>query len=246
MCLARAIVTAHANINKNKWTTSQLKNGFNKSRELQGTEAIKLHDGANVDITDYGNTLGDVGTFAKYLGIQINIVDADRFNDVIHTASPDADEMVYIYKNKNHYDVITSMPAFLGKDYYCHTCKKGYTRRDKHRCPLKCLSCFKTEQHNGETVVCGQCNRTFFGKKCYDEHLRNRSKGEKRSVVCELVQKCLERVVSGLKEHKCGYATCSNCKLYCDPQTHKCYMLPVETKGGACTRGTSCTGPKKD
>ena len=50
MCLGRAIVTAHANINKNKWTTSQLKNGFNKSRELQGTEAIKLQEG---DITDY-------------------------------------------------------------------------------------------------------------------------------------------------------------------------------------------------
>ena len=95
----RAIITAHANINKNKWTTSQLKNGFNKSRELQGTEAIKLQEGANVDITDYGNTLGDVGTVAKYLGIQINIVGADYFNDIIHTPNPDADEMEYIYKN---------------------------------------------------------------------------------------------------------------------------------------------------
>ena len=40
--------------------------------------------------------------------------------------------------------------------------------------------------------------------------------------------------------------TCNNCKLYCDPQTHKCYMLPVETKGGVCTRETPCSGPKKD
>ena len=123
MGLARAIVTAHANINKNKWTTSQLKNGFNKSRELQGTEAIKLHEGANVDITDYGNTLEDVHTFAKYLGIQINIVDADYFND-IHTANPGATEMIYIYKNKNHYDVITSMPAFLAKNIIVIRVKK--------------------------------------------------------------------------------------------------------------------------
>ena len=34
MCLARAVVTAHANLNKTKWTNSQIKNGFNDSRKL--------------------------------------------------------------------------------------------------------------------------------------------------------------------------------------------------------------------
>lgn len=64
----------------------------------------------------------------------------------------------------------------------------------------------------------------------------------------ELVQKCLKcnRTVSDLKKHICGYVTCSNCKSYCDPKTHTCYMLPVETKGGTCTRETPCTGPKRD
>ena len=83
MCLARAIVTAHANLNKNKWTKSQIKNAFNDSRALQRTEAIKLHEDAGVHISDYGCTLEDVGTLTKHLGIQINIVDADYFNDVI-------------------------------------------------------------------------------------------------------------------------------------------------------------------
>ena len=40
MCLARAIVTAHANLNKDKFTKSQIKNGFNDSRKLQGVEAV--------------------------------------------------------------------------------------------------------------------------------------------------------------------------------------------------------------
>ena len=146
MCLARAIVTAVANLNKDMWTTSQLKDGFNKSRPLQEVEALKLHEDAGVDISDHGCTLEDVDTFARHLGVQINTVDADYFNEIIHTANPDADESIYLHKNKNHYDVITSMPAFLSKGYYCHTCKKGYKCRDKHRCPLKCLSCFKTEQ----------------------------------------------------------------------------------------------------
>ena len=77
---------------------------------------------------------------------------------------------------------------------------------------------------------------------------KNRSNGKKRDVVCELVQKCLEckQTVSNLKNHVCGHSTCSNCKSCCDPKTHKCYMLPVETKGGTCTGETLCTGPKKD
>ena len=56
------------------------------------------------------------------------------------------------------------MPAFLSKDYYCHTCKKGYTRRDKHKCPNKCLACFKAEKHVGDNIVCKYCNRVFLGE----------------------------------------------------------------------------------
>ena len=143
-----------------------------------------------MDITDYGNTLEDIDTFAKHLGIQINIVDADYFNEIIYTTNTDATETIYIYKNKNHYDVITSMPAFLAKKILLSYRQKSYRQRHKHRCPLKCLSCFKTGHNTGDKITCDKCNRIFFGKNCFDEHLRNRSKGEKRSVVCELVQKC--------------------------------------------------------
>ena len=86
-CLARAIVTAHANLNKDKWTKSQISNGFNKSRVLQETEALKLHEDAGVPISDHGNTLEDVNTFANHLGVQINVVDTDYFNEIVHTAN---------------------------------------------------------------------------------------------------------------------------------------------------------------
>ena len=247
-CLARAIVTAHANLNKDQWTKSQIKNGFNDSRLLQKTQALKLHEDAGVPISDYGGTLEDVNTFANHLGIQINVVDTDYFNEIIHTANPESTNIIYLHKNKNHYDVVTSMTASLSKKYYCHTCKKGYTHRDKHKCPNKCLACFKAEKHVGDNIVCKYCNRVFFGQKCHDEHLRNRSHGGKRDVICKHVKKCLacNRTVPDLEQHVCGYSTCSNCKKYCDPKTHKCYMLSVETKGGACTRGeTQCTGKRK-
>ena len=122
-------------------------------------------------ISDHGNTLEDINTFAKHLGVQINVFDTDYFNEIIHTANPEATNIIYLHKKKNnHYDVITSMPAFLSKKYYCHTCKKGYTRRDKHKCPDKRLACFKAEKHVGDNIVCKYCNRVFFGEKCYEEH----------------------------------------------------------------------------
>ena len=245
MCLARATVTAVANINRTKWTKSQLKNGFNKSRKLQEDEAHKLHEGAGVEINDHGNTLDDVNTFAKHLGIQINIVDADYFNEIIHTTEGGAvdGKIIYLHKNKNHYDVITSMAGFLGKAYYCHTCKESYAHRDRHKCPTKCLSCFKSNSDcKGPEITCNKCNRVFRGDKCFKEHIRNRAKGKKPDIVCNLVKKCLKcsRVVTNLKKHVCGYSECSNCKEYCDPHDHKCYMLVKETKEGHCTRDGAC------
>ena len=111
MCLARAVVTAHANLNKTKWTNSQIKNGFNDSRKLQGEEALKLHEEAGVPLSHHGNTLEDVTTFANHLGIQISIVDEDYFNEITFTTGHG--ENIYLHKNKNHYDLITSMPAFF-------------------------------------------------------------------------------------------------------------------------------------
>ena len=62
------------------------KNGFNSSRKLQRDQAMKLHEEANVEINDYGTDLSDIEKFAKYLGIEINIIDAEQFNSIIYTA----------------------------------------------------------------------------------------------------------------------------------------------------------------
>ena len=250
ICLARSIVTAYANINKSKWTKSQVKNGFNGSRKLQEEEALKLHEEAGVEINDFGSALEDINTFAKHLGIQINIVDADYFNEIIYTSEGKSTDgkIIYLCKNKNHYDVITSMPGFLGKDYYCHTCKESYTHRDKHKCPKKCMSCFRYDSDcRGPEITCNNCNRTFQGQKYFDEHKRNRSKGDKPDIICNVIQKCLKckRTITNLKAHVCSFSECSNCGEYCNLQDHKCYMKVVKTKGGHCTKFNTATTVNK-
>ena len=246
-CLARSIVTALANLHPEKWTKAQLKNGFNASRKLQKDEAMKLHKEANVEINEYGNDLADVETFAKHLEIEINIIDSEVFNTIIYTANKGTEDKIYILKTRNHFDVIKSLTAFYDTPYYCHECKKAYTKRDKHKCPSKCLSCFtysKERKCDGKEIVCEKCNRKFFGKRCFKNHLKNRSIAEnKTDTVCNTVKKCLDccRIITGkyVNSHKCGYSECSNCCMYVD-STHKCYMKKVKAKGGNCLNKMSC------
>ena len=241
-CSARSIVTAMANLHPEQWTKTQLHDGFNKSRKLQKEEAMKLHEEANVEINNYGNDLSDVEKFAKHIGIEINIIDAEQFNSIIYTANKGSEDKIYLLKTRNHFDVIKSLTAFYDTPYFCHECKKAYTKRDKHKCPSKCLSCLtyaKERKCDGKEIVCETCNRKFFGKRCFKNHLKNRSKVEvKTDIVCDTVKKCLDcsRIITGkyVNSHKCGYSECNNCNKYVG-KNHKCFMKKVKAKGGYCT-----------
>ena len=241
-CLARSIVTAMANLHPEKWTKTQLHDGFNKSRKRQKEQAMKLHEEANFEINDYGNDLFDIEKFAKHLGIEINIIDAEQFNSIIYTANKGSEDKIYLLKTRNHFDVIKSLTAFYDTPYYCNECKKAYTKRDRHKCPSKCLSCFtytKDTKCEGKEIICEKCNRKFFGKRCFKNHLKNRSKVEdKMDIVCDAVKKCLDcnRIITGkyINNHKCGYSECNNCNKYVS-KNHKCFMKKVKAKGGYCT-----------
>ena len=246
MCLARAIVTALANQEPEKWTASQLHNGIKKGRALQTKLARDLHAESGVFVNDWGNDFSDVQKISEYLGVQINIVDAEQFNEVVYSSTPDRPKKIYLYKDKDHYDVITSMTAFNNTDYYCHTCKKGYTLRDKHRCPDKCLACYEYfpsgdkcgTSVDDKNIMCDSCSRTFFGQTCFDNHLKTR--GKKGPSVCDTVFKCLEcqRVLNrkdiSPEDHVCGTTKCGNCKQWVVMSEHKCYMKPKPCKGGRC------------
>ena len=241
ICLARAVVTAYANLHPERWSKTQLKNGFNRSRKLQRDQAMKLHEEANVEINDYDNDFSDVDTFAKHLGIEINIIDVEQFNSIVYMVNKGSSDKTYLLKTKNHFDVIESLTAFYDSPYYCHKCKKAYTKRDKHMCPSKSLSCFtyaKDKKCDGREIVCEKCNRKLFGKRCFKIHLKNQSKVEgKTDIVCDTVKKCLDcnRLITGryVNSHKCGYSECKNCNKYVG-KNHNCFMKKVKANGGYC------------
>ena len=248
MCAARAIVTGLANLNPGgRWSKSQIKNGFNASRKLQTTEALKLHEESGVEISPYGNTVEDLNAFAEHLNVQISVIADDYKHTLVHTTPNEYGKgmCIYLLKSDNHFDLIKSMGGFLNKSYFCHGCKNPYTKRDLHKCAFKCTSCFagSSGDCSGESQECPECNRTFFGKECFDEHKRNRGVFEGvPDIVCDRTQICrlCRRTTKDLSKHICGYSTCSNCRAVCDLSTHKCFMKKRICKGGNCEESPTC------
>ena len=170
------------------------------------------------------------------------MIDMEQFNTIVHTSNKGSEDKIYLLKTRNHFDVIKSLTAFYDTPYYCHECKKAYTKRDKHKCSSKCLSCFtysKDTKCEGKEIVCKKCNRKFYGKVCFKNHLRNRSKTEgKTDIVCDTVKKCNDcsRIITGkyVGVHRYGYNECNNCGKYVG-NTHKCFMKRIKAKGGKCS-----------
>ena len=59
---------------------------------------MKLHEEVNIEINDYGKDFSDVETFAKHLGIEINIIDAEQFNSIIHMVNKGSSDKIYLLK----------------------------------------------------------------------------------------------------------------------------------------------------
>jgi hypothetical protein len=115
ICLARALVVAKAKI-ENDSRYYHIK-GYR--RPLQARLASDLHQKAGVPIAICG--LDEVKLFQTYLSdYQNNIVSKEHQNSIIFSGS-EKDKMIYLFLHDNHYDVITSMPAFFARKRYCHT-----------------------------------------------------------------------------------------------------------------------------
>ncbi|CAB4017783.1 Hypothetical predicted protein [Paramuricea clavata] len=122
LCCARAIIVAKAKLDKDP----QYKSIVTPRGTLQTHLAHQLHESAGVPLGSCG--IPEVKKFQTALpGYQLNVISKEHLNALIYTG-PEAEKHLYLYHHDNHYDVITSMPAFLARKQYCHKCKKGYDK----------------------------------------------------------------------------------------------------------------------
>ena len=227
LCMARAIVVAKAKLD-NDPRDRQIRD---HRWPMQTRLAQELHQNAGVPLGPRG--IEQAKLFQAYLPeYQINIVSKEYNNNIIY-AGPEKDKRIYLYMHDNHYDVITKMPGFFARHYYCHTCKKAYDHHEEHLCPNECKCCgFSPICPKESWRSCKDCHRQFKSQRCYDQH--KRSKGNARPVCQSLIRcmKCMEVVERrhlALEKHRCGLTKCGTCGKYVQLEGHRCYIQP-ETK----------------
>ena len=161
---------------------------------------------------------------------QLNVISKEHLNALVFSG-PEAEKHLYLYHHDNHYDVITSMPAFLARKQYCHECKKGFGKITDHPCGDLCKLCHTQNCSLIEWKFCKDCNRVFKSEACFSRHKDDT--GPAKSLSCALVKckKC-QRVVTraSLRDHHCGKVRCSTCQKYVKHENHQCYLQPVKAK----------------
>ena len=229
LCLARALVVAIANIDKD----GRYKLLADSRRPAQGNAARELHRKAGVPLGPCG--ISEVKQFQKYLtGYEINIVSMEHGNSIIYPERPYVTETkrIYLYLYDNHYDVITTMPGFLNRSYFCHMCRKSYNNTVDHVCDAMCKMCRGLECSFIEPRDCTDCGRMFKSQACYDRHKEPLGNG---GSVCQQVKRCTRCGnsvrVRNWANHICAKTKCRTCKEFVDDNgkdTHYCYMKKPE------------------
>ena len=228
-CLARALAVSIARI-ENDPKYNQIKQS---NRHIQLDRALDLHVAANVPLGPCG--IDEVKLFQNYLtNYQIIVVSGDHNNSIIYPPQPpgtDEKPTINLYFHNNHFDVITSLPGFLKRSHFCHTCHKAYDHTADHLCPDMCRSCRAFGcVLEGDGIVCNECDRLFKNQACYDHH-KEPINGGGRSV-CEVIRKCGKVMdVGKIKDggHVCG-KKCRTCGLILNQEDteHLCYIQQLE------------------
>ena len=139
LCLARALVVARAKVD-NDPRYNQIKRS---ARAIQREKAFDLHEAANVPLGPCG--LNEVALFQQYLtDYQIVIISGDHNNSVIYppqSSGTNEKPHLTLYLHGHHFDVINSVPGFLGRCYFCFRCYKAYDCTTDHLCTNMCRSC---------------------------------------------------------------------------------------------------------
>lgn len=238
LCCDRSIIIWLAKVRQDR----QYKTIIDSRKKLQGKLALALRNHCGIDESKMLD-LNDINKIARIIKFEINVVCAENLNKIIFTSDYKSTQQyyqIYLHKRKNHFNLITNIKAFYRKNYFCYRCKEGYDR--VHRCSKKklCPCCYsdcgyETKGVKDLLIYCPDCNRNFYGQKCYNFH---KDKG-----TCDTIKNCKfcnsfiykktkeEKEKEKKKqypkawafEHKCYHYVCPNCKEYVNP-SHRCYI----------------------
>ena len=78
--------------------------------------------------------LDDIKKIARYIKSNIIVVDRQSLNKVVYKTFLPYENKIYLLLDNQHYNLITSITAYLGAPYYCEKCDSSYNNKDAHIC----------------------------------------------------------------------------------------------------------------
>jgi len=208
LCALRAILIAKAYLEKDpnryKFTNSLSCNLFesivNKiANELRFDLSQKL-------------TINEIIRIEMYLqDYQITVIDSNgKLNKTPIYVGPINKKFLYISLENSHFNVITSMKAYLNVSYYCDYCKVGYDHLRAHKCEAQCkccrkYNCYDLKSGNESKYYCKTCKVQAKSFECWKLH---------KDLICNKVNICSTCNKFKKKNHICGNDAkyCKNCK----------------------------------
>ena len=253
LCAARALAVGIAyNEMKANPTSREMKLDYDQvkksERPLQKNRALDLYEMAG--LAPGPVRLEDLDKFQDVLpDYQIKVVSARHLNTIIYRGKSNSRKIIHLYldKERDHYDVIVNMKAFVGGVYYCIECEKSFNTNDyeHHSCPGKRCGCCKqlncvdllskSLQQHYEMITCQTCERKFFGEQCLRNHLSKSSTGQQVDIlsansVCRTYRKCPQCHINlrGKQKHECGKQECNVCGKMENLSIHKCFVQKAD------------------
>jgi DNA polymerase type B, organellar and viral len=192
----------------------------------------KFIKSANVELDNInGCNFNDIVKFQKILSeynikVFLNKSNSQEFFSCKDT-SENKEINLFYFQDIKHFVAIKKVNSFFGKNYYCKYCYKVYN--NLHKCTEQCKYCKGNppcEYVNTNGVTCAECNRTFRGQICFENHKQNKYGKE---IVCKqvfLCNKCLKYIDNVQRNnivHKCDEKFCRICNKIVD-RKHFCYI----------------------
>ncbi|KAL1252652.1 hypothetical protein QQF64_017345 [Cirrhinus molitorella] len=204
--------------------------------ELESHAAV-IHNNAGFSIQD-AIGLHDIARFEDIL--EIKIVVFYRTNDggteIFKNHHEPHPKTVFLYLYNEHYHTILNLKAFIGADYVCGYCYKGYSNPRHHGCRHVCNVCFDRDcyKHPKSIVHCPDCLRYCSSNYCYRKHKQPPPGwGE---ITCDVIKYCnlcnrRYEITCSNKHHTCAPVRCIHCHEDLPGQgDHKCFIQPQEPK----------------
>lgn len=145
--------------------------------------------------------------------------------------------VLFLYHNNSHYDVIKNPNQFFSVFRYgkfCVDCETFFRDPKDHKrsCIGKCPNCCKIGEGPciGEPYIsCTNCMITFVSEDCFSEHKKQACKAFKKCLDCQVVYN--EKETKKFGGHSCGFKYCRTCYSF-HPPKRGCYISPLKIKKG--------------